>query len=179
MPTATSYQGLEFVRLPASLRRLEFGDEFNQDLRSVTFPEDLEEIIFGENFRPASWEHVTLPSNLLSLKFGKRFIQNLEDAKLPESLSSLSFASLGYAFEQSLKRARLPKHIQRLQTGSILVSVWLLRLKCRKLFKQRKTQMFLQFQWVLQPQQLAPWAEQPTSTLKAVIQACTPDKKKL
>eukprot|EP00435_Cladocopium_sp_Y103_P025918 s1141_g6.t1 len=115
-------QSLESVRLPASLRMLKFGDEFNQDLHFVTFPEDLEEIIFGENFHPASWEHVTLPSNLLSLKFGKRFIQNLEDAKLPESLSSLSFASLGYAFEQSLKRARLPKHIQRLQTGSILVS---------------------------------------------------------
>lgn len=108
---------------PASLRILTFGEEFNQDLRYVIFPEGLEEINFGENFHPASWEHVTLPSTLLSLKFGKRFIQNLEDARFPEGLSNLSFASLGYAFEQSLKRANLPMHIQRLQTGSILVSV--------------------------------------------------------
>lgn len=109
------------MKLPKNLRTLTFGDDFDQALQHVAFPDSLEELTFGESFHQ-SWEEVALPASLKSLKFGKRFIPKLEAAKLPENLECLIFASSGHAFDQSLRHASLPSHIQRLQTGSILVS---------------------------------------------------------
>jgi len=60
---------LEGVTLPSSLQTLTFGDEFNQSLKGVLFPEKLEYLVAEGLCR--SLDEVDLPSSLKTLGLRK------------------------------------------------------------------------------------------------------------
>ncbi len=92
------------IEIPEIIEELEFGDDFNQDLNTINFLQNLKKLIFGFYFNfniddlPNSIEYLILgsnfnnrinkyPSNLQYLKFGKNFSQCIDN--LPEGLISL------------------------------------------------------------------------------------------
>ncbi len=105
--TSTYYR---FTHFPDSLRTLEFGDSFNQDLSDVQLPSALRVLIFGREFNQPV-DEIKLPPHLEILKFGADFNQPMDHVKLPDSLCLIA---LGWEFRQPLENLKLPKSLQLL-----------------------------------------------------------------
>ena len=78
---------------PATLRRLEFGEFFNQSIEEAKLPASLEHLVLGHD--PASLENLVL---------GHDFNSIVDAVVWPASLTSVSF---GATFNQPIHKGRL------------------------------------------------------------------------
>jgi len=99
--------------LPRTLRRIEFGLEFNFH-QEIVLPESLEELILGDDFN----QSMVLPRSLTKLKYGNQFDNSFhlehEKSMLPENLSDLE---LGMYFNEKIPQGFLPQSLKRLKFG--------------------------------------------------------------
>ena len=99
--------------LPATLRFLQFGQEYNQPLQVGSIPDTVEVLQFGAAFnQPLQPGH--LPASLTHLVFGVKYDQPLLPGVLPERLTQLH---LGGRYNQVLLPGVLPPHLQYLHLG--------------------------------------------------------------
>ncbi|KAN0042392.1 hypothetical protein ACTFIV_004956 [Dictyostelium citrinum] len=99
--------------LPQSLRRLEFGKDFNRPIGIGVLPDkQLESIQFGYSFNQQIRPQ-TLPKSLKELKFGFSFNQILLENSIPNQLISLEF---GGSFSKSINNL-LPISLESLKLG--------------------------------------------------------------
>ncbi|CAK9114397.1 Putative F-box and FNIP repeat-containing protein L60 [Durusdinium trenchii] len=106
-------QGLEGLHWPSNMKSLTFGKQFNQRLEGVTLPSSLQSLTFGENFNQ-SLTRLAFPSSLQSLTFGKAFNLSIDRVTWPPNLLHLT---LGDRFDQSLQRVTLPRSLISLEFG--------------------------------------------------------------
>lgn len=95
------------VKLPGSLQALTFGENFNQPLDNIEFPGDLRKLTFGKSFNQ-SLDKVTFPDKLRALRFGKNFKQPLDNVNFPDSLRTVTFGRNYRDYKQSLKNVSHP-----------------------------------------------------------------------
>ncbi|CAJ1341749.1 unnamed protein product [Effrenium voratum] len=108
------WQDLQGLTLPSSVQSLTLGAQFNQSLHTVTLPSSLQSLSLGKHF-DQSLQGVSLPCSLKSLTFGAHFDQSLQEVILPNSLQSLTF---GECFDHSLQGVILPSSLRSLTFGS-------------------------------------------------------------
>jgi len=102
------------LRLPSSLKKLEFGYSFNDSVSDLELPSSLQSLIFGWRFnQPLSG--LRLPCHLCLLRLGEYFNQSVADLKLPSELVELRF---GGGFRHNLPPASLPSSLRVLAFDS-------------------------------------------------------------
>ncbi|KAM9977753.1 hypothetical protein ACTFIR_011625 [Dictyostelium discoideum] len=99
--------------LPQSLKRLEFGRDFNKPINVGVLPDkQLESIIFGFSFNQQIKTQV-LPNTLKEIKFGFSFNQIILENSFPQQLLSLEF---GGSFSKPIN-SLLPTSLESLKLG--------------------------------------------------------------
>jgi len=134
------------LRLPPNLRKLTFGEDFNQPLTGLQFPPSLRVLRFGQFFNqslahsvwtpPADLEELDmgrcqewnrpctdlcLPARLRKLILSKTFNQPLENEQGECELQlpeTLTELRFGFAFNQSLRSLHLPSSLRYLSIPS-------------------------------------------------------------
>jgi hypothetical protein len=96
-----------------SLKKIVFGDEFNEKLNRDVFPPSLEEIIFGYNFNQ-ELEVGMFPTSLKKIVFGDKFNEKLKRDVFPPSLEEIIF---GYNFNQELEVGMFPTSLKKIVFG--------------------------------------------------------------
>jgi len=99
--------------LPANLHTLIFGIYFNQEIGVNVLPSKLHTLTFGREFNQEIKENV-LPHSLHTLTFGLDFNQEIKENVLPGNLHTLT---LGWAFNQEIKESVLPGNLHTLTFG--------------------------------------------------------------
>ena len=89
-----------------------FGKDFNQTIKTNTFPDNITIIYFGENFNQPI-ESYMLPSSITILKFGTLFNQPI-DISTYQNLKKLD---LGLSFDQPFEYIKLPNSLEYLNFG--------------------------------------------------------------
>ncbi len=84
---------VENMRLPHTLRILEFGWQFNQKLDDFIFPPNLEIIDFGFEFNH-SLENVRLPDSIRTMNISGKYSHLVEKIKFPKNLELLKLYSV-------------------------------------------------------------------------------------
>ncbi|KYR03086.1 hypothetical protein DLAC_00578 [Tieghemostelium lacteum] len=126
------------IQIPAGilmepLKKLTFGELYNQPINEFTFPETVKELIFGDSFQqPISRNQLpkslvildlgynnhqlldSLPHGLEEIKFGEIFNRKIMPGEIPTTVKRLVF---GYAFNQPLDPFTLPANIEYIQFG--------------------------------------------------------------
>jgi hypothetical protein len=97
-----------------SLKKIVFGDEFNEKLNRDVFPPSLEEIIFGYNFNQ-ELEVGMFPTSLKKIVFGDKFNEKLKRDVFPPSLEEIIF---GYNFNQELEVGVFPSSLEEIIFGN-------------------------------------------------------------
>lgn len=104
---------LECVLLPANLKTLEIGPYFNGNIKNISWPSGLIELIligrFNQDIRNAH-----LPGTLRVLRLSPCFNQDIRGANLPP----LTHLELGEDFNQDIRGAGFPGTLVHLTLGS-------------------------------------------------------------
>jgi hypothetical protein len=95
------------------IKSVYFGDNFNQNIDGLIFPDEIESICFSRNFNQ-SLDNVIFPKNLKKIYFGGEYNLPVDKIKLPDSVYLIAFYS---KFNQSLEKLKFPKDLHTLELG--------------------------------------------------------------
>ncbi|CAM9760169.1 unnamed protein product, partial [Laminaria digitata] len=104
---------LDSVLWPISLRKLSFGDDFDQPIDKVVWPALLQSLFLGDCFTH-SINEVTWPASLRELFLGESFNKDVDGVCWPASLRELHF---GVSFNQDIAEVAWPDSLRELSLG--------------------------------------------------------------